>query len=88
MPRTSLDEARSMTTAHLDNAARALRAILSAREPEYVWTVEVRTVDPADRPSPAHGRIDPGGQSPEWIGDPDGWAEAAGGEATNRYEHP
>jgi hypothetical protein len=28
--------------AHLESAARALRAILSARDPDHVWSVEVR----------------------------------------------
>jgi hypothetical protein len=29
-------------SAHLESAARALHAILSARDPDHVWSVEVR----------------------------------------------
>ena len=32
-------------SAHLENAARALRAILSTRDPDRVWTVEIRRQD-------------------------------------------
>lgn len=39
-------------TAYLEHAARTLRAILTARESEHVWTVEVVERDRND----AHGR--------------------------------
>lgn len=37
-------------TAHLENAARTLRTLLSAKRPDHTWVVEVW--DPADDPEP------------------------------------
>ena len=46
---------RGRVTDHLDNAARTLQAILRAREPEYVWTVEVQHRDLVEPCRGGHG---------------------------------
>jgi len=70
-------------SSHLESAARTLRAILAARHPEYVWTVEIRERDrhDAERTAPAAlGQADGGtlGEDPHSIAKRRPGAAAAG----------
>jgi hypothetical protein len=74
-------------TAHIGNAARVLRAILTAREPEYVWTVEVLAGELSDRPQREHRAVlRPHSGCGRPIGDPDAQQQAAGRAAKRDYK--
>ena len=78
-------------SAHLENAARALRAILSARDPDRVWTVEIRRQDLDEPFSPGATDVcDPGIESrnAERPNDGDARAADAGLQADMSNEHP